>query len=261
MSVVRENATSLYSQIAGRLKEEIAAGRFEPSGRLPSEAEIGERFGVSRVTVRLALDELDREGLIERRKGKGTFLAGRQVRHELDTLRSFHESLKMQGLNATMRIIRLGLVTTPPDIAPLLGARSACLERLHLVDREPIAVGRSYLPSALAALSPKDAARRPTYTLLTRLTGQEITRASVAIGAESASRDLADSLDVALGAALLVMERTSFFESGSCAERSTFHVRPERYRFVLGSEVVLSRSRTPTVERVKGASDQRLSRR
>jgi GntR family transcriptional regulator len=249
MSVVRENATSLYIQISGRLKDEISAGRFEPAGRLPSEAEIGERFGVSRVTVRLALDELDREGLIERRKGKGTFVAGRQVRHQLDTLRSFHESLKMQGLNATMRIIKLRAVSTPPHIAPLLGARCAYLERLHLVDHEPIAVGRSYLPSALADLSPKDASRRPTYKLLTRLTGHEITRASVAIGAESAMGDLAESLNVVSGAALLVMERTSFFESGSCAERSTFHVRPERYRFVLGSEVVFSESTTPNVRR------------
>jgi GntR family transcriptional regulator len=61
--------------------------------------------------------------------------------------------------------------------------------------------------------------------------------------------DLAESLNVVSGAALLVMERTSFFESGSCAERSTFHVRPERYRFVLGSEVVFSESTTPNVRR------------
>lgn len=242
MSVVRENATSLYIQIARRLKEEISAGRFEPSGRLPSEAEIGARFGVSRVTVRLALDELDREGLIERRKGKGTFLAGRQVRHELDTLRSFHESLKMQGLNATMRIVKLDLVATPPHIAPLLGARCAYLERLHLIDREPIAVGRSYLPAGLASLSHKEVARRPTYTLLTRLMEQEITRATVAIGAEGASSDIGHALKIASGTALLLMERTSFFDSGSCAERSTFHVRPERYRFVLGSEVVFSKT-------------------
>lgn len=254
MSVVRDNAASLYSQIAGRLREEISAGRFEPSGRFPSEAEIGQRFGVSRVTVRLALDELDREGLIERRKGKGTYLSGRQVRHELDTLRSFHESLKMQGLNATMRIIKLGQVTTPDPIAPLLGPSCAYLERLHLVDREPIAVGRSYLPSALAALSQKYAVRQPTYTLLERLTQQRITRASVSIGAESASRELVQALDVVPGAALLLMERTSFFENGACAERSIFYVRPERYRFVLGSEVVASEKPTPSAKRSRGST-------
>lgn len=257
MSLVRDNAASLYNQIAGNLREEISAGRFEPSGRLPSEAEIGTRFGVSRVTVRLALDELNREGLIERRKGKGTFLAGRQVRHKIDTLRSFHESLKMHGLNATMRINKLGLVSTPSHIAPLLGARCAYLERLHLVDREPIAIGCSYLPSAFCTLSHKDAARRPTYTLLTRLMKREIIRASVAIGAESASDDLAERLGIRPGAALLLMERTSFFENGACAERSTFYVRPERYRFVLGSKVILSETTASNVARAVVASRAR----
>jgi GntR family transcriptional regulator len=238
MSIVRDNATALYRQIAARLRDEIGSGLFEPSGRLPSEAEIGARFTVSRVTVRLALEELAKSGMIERRKGKGTYVAGKEVRHELDTLRSFHESLVMQGLNAGMRILTLEPMKTPDAIAALLGPGwETCLllERLHLVDNEPIALGRSFLPTTLATLSREEMERQPTYAIVSALAGLDVERANVTIGAQSADAHLRSILKVAEGAALLVMERTSWFTDNSPAERSTFYVRPERYRFVMNS--------------------------
>jgi len=238
MPIVRDNATSLYRQIAARLRDEIAGGQFEPSGRLPSEAEIGARFAVSRVTVRLALEELGKSGLIERRKGKGTFVAGKEVRHELDTLRSFHESLILQGLNASMRILALETVRTPDRIAASLGSGwETCLflERLHLVDNEPIALGRSFLPVVLATLSREEMESRPTYAIVSALAGLDVERAHVTIGAQNADPDLEAILKVPAGAALLVMERTSWFTDNTPAERSTFYVRPERYRFVMNS--------------------------
>ena len=238
MPIVRDNATSLYRQIAARLRDEIAGGRFEPSGRLPSEAEIGARFEVSRVTVRLALDELAKNGLIERRKGKGTFVAGKEVRHELDTLRSFHESLILQGLNASMRILALEMVKTPDLIAASLGSGwETCvfLERLHLVDNEPIALGRTFLPAVLGKLSREEMESRPTYAIVSAFAGQDVERAQVTIGAQAADPHLEAILKVSDGAALLVMERTSWFVDNTPAERSTFYVRPERYRFVMNS--------------------------
>jgi len=238
MPIVRDNATSLYRQIAGTLRDEILSGRFEPSGRLPSEAEIGARFAVSRVTVRLALDELARNGLIERRKGKGTYVAGKEVRHELDTLRSFHESLILQGLNASMRILALDRMKTPDRIAAAFGGGwETCLAlgRLHLVDNEPIALGRTFLPVALAAMPREEIEARPAYAIVAAFFGMEVERAQVMIGAQTADPELEAILDVSKGAALLVMERTSWFTDGSPAERSTFYVRPERYRFVMNS--------------------------
>jgi GntR family transcriptional regulator len=236
MPIVRENAVALYRQIATRLREEIATGAFEPSGRLPSEAEIGLRFSVSRVTVRQALDDLARDGLIERRKGKGTYVAGKQVRHELDTLRSFHESLRLQGLDAGMRIRTLELRQTPSDIAAAFGwERCVFLERLHLVDEEPIAIGRSFLPAALATLSRVDAEKRPTYAILAELAGLDVERAYVTLGAKTADQELEEALKVQKGSALILMERTSYFADDTPAEKSVFYIRPERYRFTVSS--------------------------
>ncbi|MGO4567528.1 GntR family transcriptional regulator [Rhizobium sp. 2YAF20] len=238
MPLVRDNATTLYRQIAATLRDEIAGGRFNPSGRLPSEADIGARFGVSRVTVRLALDKLAGCGLIERRKGKGTYVAGKQVRHELDTLRSFHESLLLQGLKASMRILSMQSQATPPEIAATLGSGwETCLfvERLHLVDNEPIALGRSFLPAALQGLSRDEVENRPAYALLADTIGQDLERASVTLGAQSADRELESVLLVPRSAALLIMERTSYFADNVAAEHSIFYVRPERYRFAVNS--------------------------
>jgi len=236
MPLVRENATALYQQIADRLRNDIAIGRFEPSGRLPSEAEIGAQFGVSRVTVRLALDELDKDGLIERRKGKGTFIAGKKVRHELNVLRSFHEILLGQGLNATMRITALRMVATPASLYPLFGtSRAQCLllQRLHLIDAEPIALGRSYLPMGRSGLTRREIEQRPTYAIIAALAGTPVVQARMELGAQLAGHDLAKTLQTTAGAALLTMERTSYFRDGGCAEHSTFYIKPERYRFVV----------------------------
>lgn len=238
MALVRENSVALYRQIAGQLRAEIAGGAFEPTGRLPSEAGIAGRFAVSRVTVRLALDALEREELIDRRKGKGTFVAGRQVRQRMDTLRSFHQSLVMQGLDAAMRIEGLEAIDSPPDLVGSFGPRCTLLERLHLVSGEPVALGRSLLPEAISRIDRADVEGLPTYALLELLEGRSrggIAKAEVAIGARQGDPRASALLGTPRDAVLLVMERSSHFGDDSAAERSEFFIRPERYKFVLGT--------------------------
>ncbi|PWC31213.1 GntR family transcriptional regulator [Azospirillum sp. TSO35-2] len=233
MALVRDNATALYRQIADQLRDEIAARRFEPSGRLPTESEIGARFAVSRVTVRLALDRLETEGLIERRKGKGTFTAGKRVQHPLDRLRSFHESLRLQGVAAGMRLVSAQALATPPDLRDDFGPR--CLEvcRLHLVEDEPVALGRSLLPLALEAVDWPAAGQKPIYAILQEVLGKPVGAADIEVKAEAAAEAVALPLGLPVGAPVLVMGRRSVFADGGCADRSVFHIRSERYSFVL----------------------------
>jgi len=234
-SILRDSSTSLYEQIAHRLLEEIQRGDFEPSGKLPSEAELGQRFGVSRVTVRLAVGKLSDDGVVERKQGKGTFVAAKQVRHGLDALRSFHEALLLQGLKPSMHVISHTEQAMPEGLRELFDGAERCLllERLHFVDEEPIALGRSHLPAALAAVVWAEAEHQPIYSVLEHVTGQPVTRADLAIRAQEADKALATALNVKRGAALLVMERTSYFANGHCCDRTTFYIRPERYAFVL----------------------------
>ena len=233
----RENATALYEQIATRLQEEIEAGLYEPTGRLPSEAELGLRFGVSRVTVRLAVDKLVAERLVVRRQGKGCYAAGKQVRHGLDTLRSFHESLLQQGLNATMQLLEKRVVNLPATLRERFvpAKRGLFVKRLHLVDGEPVAVGLSHLPHRLSLATWEEVEQQPAYSLLNTVTGKAPARADMVIRAQPADEALAETLGVSPGDALLVLERTSYFADGSCCDHACFYIRPERYAFVMSS--------------------------
>lgn len=247
MSLIRENVASLYEQIASLLRDEINQGLYEPSGKLPSEAELCTRFNVSRVTVRLALGKLTEERTVERKQGKGTYAAGKQLRHGLDHLRSFHESLVMQGLHPEMRLVSRDVVTVPDKLRALIGTKEKnclLLQRLHLVDNEPIALGRSFLPVEVESVSWEMTEQKPTYSILEELTGLPVARADLAIKVGAADSELAKALHLKVGAPLLVMERTSYFPNGACCDYSIFFIRPERYEFVVKTSFAQAQKQT-----------------
>ncbi|KAA9000518.1 GntR family transcriptional regulator [Affinibrenneria salicis] len=237
MELVRENMTSLYQQIADTLRQEINDGRYNPSGKLPSESELEKRFAVSRVTVRLALRHLTEQGLIERKQGKGSYVSGKKVAHGINIMRSFHESLRQQGLNASMRLLSKNNQPTSERLQRFFHATPTLtfIERLHLVDDEPIALGRSYFSIFSPTLSWQEIEVRPTWALLEQSAGQNITRADIAIRLHYADKTLANTLAVATGAPLFLLERTSWFADTRCAEHSLFYIRPERYEFTLSN--------------------------
>ena len=237
-SLARQNATSLYLQISSLLRQEISNGVYDPSGKLPSEAELRKRFDVSRVTVRLALDKLTEENIVERKQGKGTFVSGKQLRHGLDTLRSFHESLVIQGLNPEMHLLCRRIVEIPESARSAFDAhKDKCLllERLHLVEGEPIALGKSYLLAEVEAVSWEQTEQKPTYAILESVTGFRVVRADLAISAQSTDEKLSHTLKIGIGMPLLVMRRLSYLENGRCCDYSVFYIRPEHYEFVMSS--------------------------
>ncbi|WP_240629159.1 GntR family transcriptional regulator [Pantoea rodasii] len=229
--------TSLYRQIADTLQQEIAAGHFQPSGKLPSETALEQRFAVSRVTVRLALKYLTEQGIVERKQGKGTYVSGRKVAHGINVMRSFHESLKQQGLNATMRLLSKEQVPAPESLRTMfqLARTLTFISRLHLVDRDPIAVGYSHFPAFSHELNWEETEQQPTWALLEKATKNTITRSDIAIRLDFADKELAEILGTSKNAPLFLLERTSWFESGQCAENSRFFIRPERYEFILSN--------------------------
>lgn len=237
-TLLRENPTSLYLQIAALLREEINRGVYEPSGKLPSEAELVRRFAVSRITVRLALDQLVEEKSVERKQGKGTYVSNKQLRHGLDTLRSFHESLVIQGLKPEMQLLSHQIVEIPETLKHAFGPeveQILLIERLHLVDGQPIAVGKSYLSAAVAEIGVEGIAQQPSYKAIEAVTGQQVVKADLAITAHLADENQAKVLAIETAMPLLMMKRQSYLSNGVCCDHSVFHIRPERYEFVLSS--------------------------
>lgn len=238
MGLDRQNPSSLQEQIAASLVREMDDGAYEPTGQLPSESELMARFGVSRVTVRLALGRLEQAGRIERRQGKGSFASGKRIRHELDSLLSFHESLRAQGLEAAMCLVSQRRVALPAELRGLFGARVRdCMEvcRLHVVDGEPVALATSLLPPGLADVDWGAAGALPLYAVLDGHLGLKVARAEITLRAEALDAQAAAALGLAPGAPALAMRRASFTGDGRACDRTVFLIRPERYEFCLNS--------------------------
>ena len=242
MTLMRDDTTSLYEQLATTLRDEIERGVYEPTGKLPSEAQLSARFQVSRVTVRLALDRLSDARLVERKQGKGTFAVKQRLRHRLDVLRGLHDSIAGQGAHARMELLRMEACDVPPGLRHAFAAdvtRCVYLERLHWVDGEPIALAQTCLLPDAGTVTFEQAGRTSTYEMLEGLLGWRITDADMSVTAVGSPVDVADRLRIAPYTPLLVLRRTSRLADGRACESTVFHIRPERFDLVVRSGVEL----------------------
>jgi len=153
--VVNPNvATPLYQQIKDHCQHCIQSGIYPVDSRLPSERQLAEKFMVSRMTVTKAFKELEREGWVYARSGKGTFVAPRTIIDQtLETLTSFTEDMAAQNLKVTSKILEIGVEKVDDSIAKKLrispGTLIFILERFRMADEELISLERTHIPYAL----------------------------------------------------------------------------------------------------------------
>lgn len=145
----RNSRMPLYAQLEAALRSQIAQGGLQPGDWLPSEAELGQQYGVSRITVRTALQHLEQDGLLERQAGRGTFVKATSI-EPWSCLTSFTEQMLRAGRNPTTRLLKLKILRDDPEPNLILrlrpGEEVAFIERLRLVDGEPAALMRAYIP-------------------------------------------------------------------------------------------------------------------
>jgi GntR family transcriptional regulator len=231
VQLVRSSMEPLYRQLAADLERDIAAGVLPPGAKLPSEPELMQQFGVSRVTVRQAIALLQRSGKVMARRGKGTFVLQRVVSHELDGVRGFYESLRRQGIEPQTELI---------EFSPDAGARDAerapdvdlpvRLKRLYSLNGKPFALVIGYMPERAAGLTPEDAHRLKVYEILEQRLGVQVERADVVIRCERPPVHARSLLGLPVNALTLVMERTSYSDGVACEFMRIF-ILPQRYEF------------------------------
>ncbi len=205
--------TTLYNRIQRDLAASIAAGEYPPGSRIPSETSLAKRFGVTRMTVRNAVDGLIREGLVTRRHGSGTYVAHRrQAQRALNRLTGFTEDMQNQGRRAASSELHRAEVEARPRVQDQLelqdGAHVVVLERLRLVDDEPVALQRVWLPFSQAPeLARRSLDGASLYDTLEQDYGIRVTTARQRITAVAASEREATLLGVAVGTPLIFTER------------------------------------------------------
>ena len=204
-----------YLDLAEALRERIAGG---VTGALPSEAELGREYGVSRVTVRRALELLRDEGLVTSRRGIGWFVAVDPVRQALGRVTTVEAALEAAGARAERRILEFVFEPAPADVAKTLDlpADGEVLRatRLNLADGEPFAVVTVWVAAALGANLSRAEVERSTFYDLLPLQGVEPGRVVQTITAVAADRTTANRLAVAVGAPILAVQRVTYDRHG-----------------------------------------------
>jgi GntR family transcriptional regulator len=225
-----------HAQIERWLADAIRTGRFAPGHRLPPERDLAVRAGVSRMTLRQALDSLERRGLVERRVGRdgGTFVA--EPKLELAGLSALSDQLRGLGLEAGARVVSAEeRGSTPAEAA--LGVRVYELVRVRLANGEPVALERTVLSAAAYPGLLRERVDGSLYELIRARYDDVPVRSVERLEPALASEADARALEIAPGDPVMSVERTAYARSGRVVEISRDVFRGDRTRVVWESDL------------------------
>ncbi len=227
-----------YGQLADIVRQKIERGEWSGEEPIPSERELEEMYGVSRTTVRQALDTLARRGYLYRDHGRGTFVTQKKVQDSLQGFTSFTRDMKRRGLTPGQKILTFGPVEPPAHIRQQLGLRPEVattlrIVRLRTADGQPIGTHTSYL-----GLKPDQGIERDEleavgslYELLETKFGLVAAEAEETIEATVADESEAALLAISPGEPLLLMKRTVSSQHHKVIEYAQVLYRGDRYQY------------------------------
>ncbi len=225
----------LYYQLAEQLEAAILAGALTPGTRLENELQLADRCGLSRPTVRQAIQHLVDKGLIVRKRGVGTQVVQAQVTRKIE-LTSLYDDLAAAHRSPRTRVLDLTTVPACDQVAKDLGVAPGSgvvrLRRLRLTASDPLAIMTNHLPADIVRLTAERLEEHGLYETL-RAAGVNLRIANQTIGARGATAAEATLLDERRGAPLLTMTRTAFDDKGRAVEYGTHVYRADRYAFTL----------------------------
>jgi GntR family transcriptional regulator len=237
--IARGPGTTVHAQIEDWLTGAIAVGRLAAGDRLPAEQQLAGWFGVSRMTLRHALAELARRGLVTRAVGRsgGTFVAEPKLEQDLTTLAGFSEQLRRHGMTPGARVLAATEHLAGPTTAaaleiaeddPVYGVR-----RIRLADGRPLVLERSHFPAATFPDMLRCRLDGSLYELLEVRYGLRPHRARERLEPVTASVREAEALEVEVGAPLMLVERTAYSRGGRPLEFARDLFRGDRTRVVV----------------------------
>ncbi len=233
LTINRTSPVPLYFQVAQHLEHAISSGQIPPGTLFDNEILLAERFGLSRPTMRRAMQHLVDKGLIVRRRGIGTRVVQPKVRRPLE-LTSLFDDLAGAGQSPTTELLSFETIEADAVTAEKLGMTEHStvvrIERLRRANDLPIARMTNYLPERIVSFGPGDLEQRGLYELL-RSHGLQLHSAVQTVGARTASAPEARQLGEPRGAAVLTMQRVSFDDHGAAVEWGDHVYVASRYSF------------------------------
>jgi DNA-binding GntR family transcriptional regulator len=233
--VDRSSPVPLYFQVAQHLEHMIESGELPMGTRLENETDLAGQLGLSRPTMRRAIEYLVGRGLLVRKRGIGTQVVHTKVTREVE-LTSLYDDLAKTGRAPATTVTSFRTEPADEELAATLGIAAGTpvyvFDRLRCADAEPLALMRNHVPGHLLRLTAADLEAQGLYNLF-RANGVTMRIARQAIGARAATPAEARALGEKRGAPLLTMERSAYDEQGRAVEHGHHLYRASRYSFDL----------------------------
>jgi len=236
----------LYAQVEASLAASIVDGTLAPGTQLPAEHSLIERFAVSRTTIREAVQNLIRRGLVEIQRGKGTFVSQPKISQELTQLTGFVEDMRVLGRQASARFLDQEIVPANQTVSRQLdlpvGTLVVRIRRVRLADNLPLSFDETYLPRELGEkVVQNDLEAEPIFSLLEEKYDTPLTEAEYRLEAISADVVAANALGISAGSPIFLIERTSYSIGQRPVDYEKLHYRGDQIQFVTR----LARRRAP----------------
>ena len=217
--------------------ERISDGSLPAGSRLPSEDSLVQEYAVSRTTIRAAIQSLIQRGLVEIRRGKGTFVTQPKMTQELTELTGFVEDMQALGRQPTAKVLDRQIVAASQLVARRLalsqGAPVVRIQRVRLADRVPLSFDETYLPKELGEKVMSDNLNtEPIFSLLEQKYNTPLVEAEYQLEAVCADATVARALRIGVGSAIFLIERTSYSIGHRPVDYEKLHYRGDRIRFV-----------------------------
>lgn len=238
MHIPQSSTVPLYTQIKEALRAKIIDGTYVAHQRLPSESEMINAFGVSRITVRQAMNDLQKEGLVFKVHGKGTFVAMPSISQELTHLQGFAEAMSQLGHETFSEVFGLANVKGSSIVCAKLGLadgeRVTEIRRVRYLNREPVSVDYSWVRYEIGSHLTKHNLRdKDLFFLLENELGQPLHSADVEIDASSASAEIAARLKMTPNSPILLLERLTYASQNKPLVFEYLHYRAGSFKYTL----------------------------
>ncbi len=234
-SINRQGQTPIYEQIYQNLKTKIDNTEFLAGEAFPSERELAENFGVSRMTVRQALNTLKNEGLIYHERGIGAFVAKRKLDVHTRNLVGFTEEMKERGLQPSSKLLLAKIESAEAETAQELGIEIGDevfhLQRLRLADDSPMAFEDAYLPAVRYPNLDKFSLEKVSlYEILEKEYGVRMLYAEEILEAMAVTKEIGHALAIKKNSPVLMVHRVVFSDANLAVESVKTFYRADRYR-------------------------------
>ncbi|MEH7401182.1 GntR family transcriptional regulator [Gottfriedia acidiceleris] len=226
----------IYHQLLEYIKCKIASGEYPADELIPSEREFSEKFQISRMTVRQALNNLVQEGIVYRQKGKGTFVSRQKVEKKISRLNSYTEEMIERGLKPSSRLVQFDILNSDKALSNILKIKEKdpiyFIKRVRLADSIPMSIESIHVSCDIAPNLNQSVLEKSFFDYVNANIPDPIQYADQSIQARMPSEEEAQLLEIPPNCPVLAIYRTTYLRSGKVLEYELTVYRADRYKLV-----------------------------